>query len=143
MRRYIITVLLLLVASLALGCAGRLSGDDAELIRQLIDAQVTAVNHNDLPAYMATLDPTCPAYSNTEAELKKLIEMYSTESKIISFEFVSSSSREAQVRTLQETRLVDPGYKGLRFTMLHAVHKCADGNWKMYGSIVEQDEEFE
>lgn len=143
MRRYCITALLLLAVSLALGCAGRLSGDDAELIRQLIDAQVTAVNHNDLQAYMATLDPSCPAYSNTEAELKKLIETCATESKIISFDFVSSSSREAQVRTLQETRLVDPGYKGLRFTMLHSVHKCADGTWKMYGSIVEKDEEVD
>jgi hypothetical protein len=142
MRKYILAALVLL-AVWAGGCAGRLSGDDAELIRQLIDAQVTAVNHNDLPAYMATLDPASPAYGNTEAELKKLIEICTTESKIISFEFVTSTSREAQVRTLQETRLVDPGPKGLRFTLLHTVRKCADGKWKMYNSIMEKDEEFE
>lgn len=143
MRRYIFTALLLLMAGLALGCAGRLSGDDAEQIRALMDAQLAALNHSDITAYMATVDPESPVYRDTEKTVKDLVATCTTESKFVSFEIVKGSSREAQVRTVQETRRLDPGYQNKRITMVHLVRKESGGKWMFYGSNVEKSEDYE
>jgi len=142
MRTYIIAAVLLLVAGLGAGCMGRMSGEDAEQIRALIDAQLAALDHNDLAGYMATLDPASPAYANTEKEVKNLFATFPTKSKALSFDFVTSSSYEVQVRVVQETHRVEPGYKGKRMTMIHIMRKT-DGVWKMYGSQLEKDEDID
>lgn len=142
MRRYIIAALVLLTYSLAPGCAGRMSGEDAEQIRALVDEQARALNQGDMDAFLATIDPQAKGLDEAARNIKAMYVDLPSLSKIASFDFVTSNASSAQVRVVRESNRIESGFQTKRVTMLFSFRKI-EGKWLMCGSEIEKDENYE
>lgn len=110
------------------------SARDRREIEALVAENLRAFNDEDLDAYMATLDPSAPAYERARAAAAERFSQYDLEATAEAVDILAVEGDAARVRVVQVTRQVgaDSDFQNNRFAAVHRLRKVA-GQWKFYG----------
>jgi hypothetical protein len=115
------------------------AGAEAEL-KAMMDAQIDAMNKEDVSAYLATIDPSSPAYEPTKSSMEQLFKQYDLKATLHSCEMVSEKEGEAKIRTVISTEKVEgPDFQDNKITAVHTVLK-KEGKWVLSTSEIENIE---
>lgn len=108
------------------------SDDPASLVRQ----QFEALNRNDIRAYMATIDPTSPAYQSTEKAMTLLATKYKLTYTLDTVKVLSNTGNEAKIEFTQTTKKVSgPEFRDNKLTSV-ATERMIGGKWLMTDTAV-------
>jgi hypothetical protein len=92
---------------------------------------ITALNAENVPAYMATIHPSSPGYKKTEETVNQIFQAYDIRATFDQLEIVSITSNKARVRYTQTSRKIKgPAYRDSRATGIHTLKKH-QGKWKL------------
>ena len=108
--------------------------------KQAFQANVKALNEENIVAYMATLDRSSPGFSQTKPIVQELFRTYDLKYEIDKIEVVNISQDEIKLRITQTTRKIrGPEFNDNRMVATHTL-KAVKGEWKIYDTQVEDVE---
>ena len=132
MKKFLAVMVTIMLAGmmLAAGCADRSA--DKEAVKDVLRANLEALQAEDLDGYLATLDPDSPGYEKMKLICPKIFEIYDLEHEVEKIEVLDISDQEARVRTVQVARRISgpDSYRHNRSTTVHTLKK-KDGAWKL------------
>ena len=132
MKKFLAVMVTIMLAGilLAAGCADKSA--DKEAVKDVLRANLQALQAEDLDGYLATLDPDSPGYEKMKLICPKIFEIYDLEHEVEKIEVLDISDQEARVRTVQVARRISgpDSYRHNRSTTVHTLKK-KDGAWKL------------
>lgn len=98
----------------------------------LLQAQITAITLEDVPAAVSFIHPHSPLLAPTESMLQKVSAGYDLKFTLSDLALESLSDEEAQVRFTQLTeKTAGPQFRSNRVLGIHTFKKF-EGRWKIY-----------
>ena len=111
-------------------------GSDQDAIVAVLQANIDAMNNEDVTAYMACLDPSSPAYDQTKTTLQTMFATYRLYVELSDVQVRDVSDSVAHVHVVITTRKLNgPAFKDNRVTAVMELHKV-HGDWKIYGQTI-------
>jgi len=134
----------LLLVGLVTGARGQSVSPQDELeIRTLVEQAVRALESEDLPAALATLDPTSPFRQQAEQLGKSLFEQYDLRYELEDTQPGRATPDGVEVRaTLTARRTGGTAFRDVRATVFGLLRKTANG-YKFYTGRIEKREYVE
>ena len=105
-------------------------------IRGMFEAQIEAMNKEDVDGYMATIDPESEAYEPTKKAMADLFAKGDLVLSLNSSELVSQTGDDAKFRTVITTKNAKGDSPGSKITALHELQK-KNGKWVIIKSTLE------
>jgi hypothetical protein len=116
------------------------ANSDRAAILSVLELQFKALNESNVEAYMATIDPSSPAFEPTKNVVAPAFARGGLKYVMNQFEVVSISGNTALVRVDQTTtKIQDFPFRNNRMVFLHKFTK-SNGSWKMFSTEVEKVE---
>jgi ketosteroid isomerase-like protein len=105
-------------------------------ILAVINANIDAMNSEDIDAYMACLDPSSPLYDSTRSQVETIFEQYDLQTEVTDLYVTDASATVAHVHAvITTTKISGPEFADNRLTAVFELHKV-DGAWKIYGQTI-------
>lgn len=142
----LLPILLVVVALIA--CSSS-SGGSAEITEADKEAAINVVKWNlyyleseDLNGAMNTLHEDFPWRDENQAEMMKAFSTFDLGYELLETELVSIDEETAKVRVKQLTwkKAGEQPFQTNRITAVHTLKKSADGNWRIFGTEIEDVE---
>lgn len=134
---------LLLFGLVGLARSQSVSPQDELEIRNLLDQAVRALESEDLPAVLSTLDPASPFRQQAEQLGKSLFDTHDLRYELESVQPGRSTPDGVEVRaTLTARRSGGAVFRDMRATVFGLLRKTANG-YKLYTGRVEKRENLE
>jgi hypothetical protein len=127
------------LALVLVGC-GAGNSDEAAVVA-VFHRQASAVNAEDLDAYVATLDPSAAGVQENKDTTKDLFDQYRLNMWVEEANILSHSKNEANVATIINTKKVEGSgsFRNNRTTARHVLRKVGE-DWKVVSTAVEKVE---
>jgi len=122
-------------------CAGMAQAQsEQKAIKAMFEKQASAMSTSNVAAYMSTIDPSVPAYSQTETMMTRLFSVYKLKATIERLKIGSVKGNTAQVEMVLLTKkLSGPAFKNNRTTITSTVNK-RNGKWVTSNSTMDKIE---
>lgn len=112
------------------------TASDHRAILAVIQANLKAMENEDIEATMATIDPASSGYGMTREMIKVIFDQYDLKYEISGLKVIKSTDQEAEVSFTQVTRKVSgPDFRNNKIEGIHTLHKV-NGAWKIYASRI-------
>jgi hypothetical protein len=118
--------------------------DEKAAALNMIDWNVYYLSIEDLNGVMWTIHEDSPGWADTRSMTQMMFEEFSLSYDIIESELQSIDANTAKIRVVQITRKIsgEQPFRDNRLEAIHTLKKSEDGNWKIYGSEVQDVEYF-
>lgn len=131
MKKFLIAIAAILLITV---CAKTTS--DQAAILAVIQANLKAMENEDVEATMATIDPSSTAYAMTQEMIKVIFDQYDLKYEISGLKVLKTTDQEAEVAFTQVTRKVSgPDFRNNKIQGIHTLRKV-NGAWKIFASRI-------
>lgn len=104
-------------------------------VEEVLRSQISALNREDVAAYMSYIHPESPDYSSTRDKIEKVFLDYDLKHTLEKAEPVTLTDGEAKVHFVQLTeKLSGPAFRNNRMTGTHILRKDG-GVWKIFSTV--------
>jgi len=114
------------------------AADDAiaATLKKVVEANLAALNKEDLDAASACIHPKAPLFAATRETSKRIFETHDLIYELQSFRYIGRDADYAVARVTQETRKkAGPAFRDNRVDAMHVFRK--DGaDWKLWQTVV-------
>jgi len=108
------------------------TASENEQLLAVLDAQIAALNNEDLAGYMDTISPETDLYEETYDSTAYMFEYFDGIAyELVSAEIVERYEGEAVVEVVQTTRGVDETFTDNSMVARHTLEQMSDGSWKL------------
>jgi hypothetical protein len=109
----------------------------------VVEANIAAINIEDLPAAMGTIDPDSDVFDQTKRATESIFEDFDLKVTLESFELRSVTGERAVARVVQRTEKVrGPDFKNNRLTADWEFRRVR-GKWFISGQVIQDTKVLE
>ena len=116
---------------------------DIAKVKAVLQRNIRALNREDLPAYLNTLDRRTDKFARSKQLAQELQRTYDLHYQIRNIDVIEMADSQMKLRVVQETRkLKGPAFKNNRMVAVHTFQRLVDG-WKIANTEIERIEYLE